>query len=201
VEISLPKRNDLDQREATKRFYDVVWPQRSALLRVAQILTHDVHDAEDLTQDTLVKAFRAIEQFKEGTDARKWLLSILRNTRIDRLRARALSAKEVSLDQFPMDVADGRSAQATEGDGTWENPIEILSKFSDNAVIAALQKLPEEVRWTLLLVDVEDLKNDEAATLLSVPVGTVKSRMHRGRALLRDALINVAHERRLIPGD
>jgi RNA polymerase sigma-70 factor (ECF subfamily) len=198
VKQAWPARTDLDQQEATKRFYDLVWPHRSALLRVAQVLTHDVHDAEDLTQDTLVKAFRAIEQFGAGTDSKKWLLSILRNTRIDRLRASASSAKDISLDQFAVDIADARPQQSTEGDGGWENPAEILNEFSDALVIDALQGLPEEVRWTLLLLDVEDLKLEEAATILGVPLGTVKSRAHRGRALLRQALVAIAQDRRLI---
>ena len=80
----------------------------------------------------------------------------------------------------------------------WQNPQEILNQFSDEAVISALQKLPEDIRWTLLLVDVEELKNEEAAQVLDIPLGTVKSRMHRGRALLRQALRGVVQERRLI---
>src|SRR5882757_1475308 len=162
-------KTDLQQREATERFYECVWPHRSALLRVAQILTHDVHDAEDLTQETLVKAFKAIGQFEGGTDAKKWLLTILRNTGIDRRRASTAYAKEVSLDQFPVDLADARLPGNESDDSGWANP--------------------QEIRWTLLLVDVEELKNEEAAAILDVPLGTVKSRAHRGRALLRQALM------------
>ena len=194
-----PTRTDLEQREATARFYECVWPHRSALLRVAQILTHDLHDAEDLTQEALIKAFRAIEQFELGTDAKRWLLCILRNTRIDRLRASAATAGDVSLDQFPAGFADDRVHSDELEDREWQNPQEILNQFSDETVIAALQRLPEEVRWTLLLVDVEELKQEEAATILDVPLGTVKSRVHRGRALLRQALAAVARERRLVP--
>ena len=186
----------MKQQEATKRFYDLVWPQRSAVLRVAQILTHNVHEAEDLTQETLVKAFKAIAQFKPGTDARKWLLSILRNTRIDRLRAAAKSANDLSLDQFPADFAEDRPASSDAE--SWQNPQEILNQFSDEAVIEALQELPEEIRWTLLLVDVEGLKNEEAAMVLDVPTGTVKSRLHRGRSMLRQMLVAVARDRRLV---
>lgn len=187
----------MEQQEATKRFYDLVWPHRSAVLRVAQILTQNLHEAEDLAQETLLKAFKAIQQFEQGTDARRWLLCILRNTRIDRIRA-AGPGREVSLDRLSAEVADDRPETPARDENEWHNPQEILNQFSDDSVIAALQQLPEELRWTLLLVDVEELKNEEAATVLDVPLGTVKSRAHRGRALLREALMTVAHERRLI---
>jgi RNA polymerase sigma-70 factor, ECF subfamily len=186
----------LKQREATKRFYEFVWPHRAALLRVAQILMHDVHSAEDLTQETLLKAYNAIGQFRPGTDAKKWLLTILRNARIDRLRAAGASARDVSLDQYPIEPEE-RSVE----DSDWQNPQEILHQFADREVIAALQKLPEEIRWTLLLVDVEQLDHPEAAAMLDVPLGTVKSRTHRGRAMLRQALMSFAQERRLIRGE
>jgi DNA-directed RNA polymerase specialized sigma24 family protein len=80
----------LDQREATKRFYEFIWPRRSDVLRVAQILAHDIHEAEDLTLEVFIKAFKAIKQFESGSDAKRWLLAILRNTRIDRRIAGAI---------------------------------------------------------------------------------------------------------------
>jgi len=188
-------RSELDQREATKRFYDLVWPHRSDVLRVAQILARDRHDAEDLAQETLLKAFKAIDQFAAGTDAKKWLLSILRNCRIDRLRLKASSARLVSLEQLAVEPAD-QSIEETSDKGT--NPQDVLSHFSDQQMIDALQMLPEEIRWTILLVDVEEMGHAEAAGLLDVPEGTIKSRTHRGRAMLRQLLMSMAKELRLV---
>ena len=131
-----------------------------------------------------MKAFRAIDQFQRGTDARKWLTAILRNARVDRLRAAGASLNDVSLEQHDVDVAD----QSPPSEPEWERPQELLESFSDAQVIAAMQRLPEEIRWTLLLVDVEGLDHAEAAKVLDVPVGTIKSRAHRGRGMLRTML-------------
>jgi RNA polymerase sigma-70 factor (ECF subfamily) len=134
----------------------------------------------------MLRAFRFIERFRERTDARAWLLAILRNVRIDRLRQNKAQARDVSLDQLATEPAD--NDQAIDEPPGWEQPQEILEAFSDQQMIDALQQLPEEIRWTLLLVDVEQLDHREAAEILDVPVGTIKSRAHRGRAMLRQAL-------------
>jgi RNA polymerase sigma-70 factor (ECF subfamily) len=186
----------LNEREATKRFYDLVWPQRQVILRTAQILTGSAVEAEDLAQETLLKAFKAIDRFQKGTDARAWLLAILRNARIDRIRAAGSGSHTVSLDNMPVEPAapSGTAPQ----DGAWENAEQVLERFSDQQIIDALRKLPDEIRWTLLLVDVEGLDQKEAARILETAVGTIKSRAHRGRAMLREILLPVAREMRLI---
>jgi RNA polymerase sigma-70 factor, ECF subfamily len=188
----------LDQQEATKRFYAELWPHAAVLLRTAQFLTHDANEAEELVQEAMVKAFRRIEQFRPGTDAKAWLMAILRNTRIDRLRSAAAAGGSISLDQVPFDPA-APEAEAAADESVWREPERLMQGFSDRQVIAAMQKLPEDIRWTLLLVDVEGLEHADAAAVLDVPVGTVKSRAHRGRAMLREALVPVAREMRLIP--
>ena len=184
--------------EAHKRFCDVLWPQLSVVLRTAQILCGgDLSEAEDLAQETMIKAFRAMDRFEPSTDARKWLLTILRNARVDRLRSTAGSKHLVSLDALPQEPEDRRPATETE-EPLYTNPQEVLEAFSDRQVIAALQRLPEEIRWTLLLVDVEGLDHRVAADVLEIPVGTIKSRASRGRAMLRDVLLPVARERRVV---
>jgi RNA polymerase sigma-70 factor (ECF subfamily) len=187
----------LKQSQATQQFYELVWPHRATVLRVARIQTGNADEAEDLAQETLLKAFKAIESFRAGTNMRAWLLTILRNTRTDQLRSAAGSADPVSLDELEIEPA---SPEPTTEDRTaaWQNPQELLASFSDAEVIDALGTVSEELRWTLLLVDVEGLDHSDAAVVLNVPVGTVKSRMHRGRAALRDALLPLARDRRLI---
>lgn len=187
----------MDQEEATTRFYAEVWPHAAVLLRTAQFLTHNSAEAEDLVQETLIKAFRRMNQLRPGTGAKAWLMTILRNTRIDRLRAAGPTAQDVSLDQVSVDPPAPPS-EPTSDETVWQEPERMMQGFSDRQVIAAMQELPEDIRWTLLLVDVEGLDHADAAAILDVPVGTVKSRAHRGRAMLRTALLPAAREMRLI---
>jgi RNA polymerase sigma-70 factor (ECF subfamily) len=183
---------------ATRRFYELVWPHRTTVLRVAQILTGGAADAEDLAQDTLLKALRSLDRLREGSDVRAWLLTILRHARVDQLRVAGRSAGTLRLNEVDVDPAQPVDPDAGAAE-TWEQPAEILNAFSDQQVIEALQKLPEKIRLTLLLVDVEQLDHHEAADILNVPVGTVKSRTHRGRAMLRELLSPVAREMGLLP--
>ena len=181
--------------DATQRFYAEVWPHAAAVLRTAQYLTHDDADAQDLAQEVMLKAFHHLDQLREGSDAKAWLITILRRTRIDRIRASAAHSRDVSLQDLPAEPAADEVATT---DDVWSDPEALLQEFSDRQVIDALKKLPEEIRWTLLLVDVEGIDQAEAAAILEVPVGTIKSRAHRGRAMLRDLLAPLARELRMI---
>jgi RNA polymerase sigma-70 factor (ECF subfamily) len=184
--------------EATRRFYDLVWPMLRTVLRTAQILTGSTADADDLAQETLLKAFRSIGQFRDGTDVRAWLLTILRHARIDRLRAAGASAGVVSLDNLGVEPEACDEPEEPDWQALREDPQRALAEFSDHQVIQALQALPDEIRWSLLLVDVEGMGQGEAAEVLGVPLGTIKSRLHRGRAMLRQALLPLARDRRLV---
>jgi RNA polymerase sigma-70 factor (ECF subfamily) len=121
----------------------------------------------------------------------------LRNARIDRLRTAAGSARNVSLSDLSVEPASPAS-ELESGPAAWSNPAEMLAEFSDASVISALSHVSEELRWTLLLVDVEGLDHKEAAEILDVPLGTVKSRVHHGHAALRRALLPLARDRRLV---
>jgi RNA polymerase sigma-70 factor (ECF subfamily) len=184
-----------------QRFRELVWPHAAVVLRVAQMMTggRDGAEADDLAQETMLKAFRSIDSFADGTDAKAWLMTILRHARIDRVRATAANAaRNVPLDELGAEPAATSDEAEWRGLGT--DPAEILEEFSDRQVIQALQALPEEIRWTLLLVDVEGMDHKDAAEVLGVPVGTVKSRAHRGRGMLRAALLPLAKEMRLAAG-
>lgn len=157
----------------------------------------DQAEADDLAQDTMLKAFRAVDQFAAGTDARAWLLTILRNSRVDRLRSKA-AHKTVSLDALAGEPDVEQERHEPRPHSSPAVPSEILEQFSDKEVIDSLQELSEDMRWTLLLIDVEGLDHAEAAEILQVPVGTIKSRAHRGRLLLRDRLESRARQMRLI---
>ena len=154
------------------------------MLRAAQFLTANHADAEDLAQDTLLKAFNAIESLREHTNPRAWLMTIMRNTHIDHVRSR--SSDDVSLEQLDAELpaATERPASAALA----HDPEALLESFSDQDMIRALKSLPRDIRWTLLLVDIEGLPEDQTAEILSIPIGTVKSRLHRGRRMLCEAL-------------
>lgn len=172
--------------DASETFYKIIWPHAATLLRVAQALCRNEPDAEDLVQETLLKAYRHLDQFAQGTDARRWLVTILRNTRIDRVRTLAGRPTPLSIEQTEMDPAAPETAADTSS--TWADPDAMLERLSDQTMIEALLELPEEIRWSLLLVDVEGLEMTDAAGIMEIPVGTVKSRLHRGRRMLKDKL-------------
>lgn len=193
-----------------ERFKRLAWPMMPVVLRTAQCLTRRVDRAEDLAQDTMVKAMRAIDSFQDGTDMKAWLLTILRRTRIDELRSMRNKPLALSLDAEGVDLPDdgnGRVSGDVSGgafggasgggrfDEQWEEPEELMNRLDDEAVVEALRVLPEAIRWTLLLVDVEQMEQVEAAKVLGVAVGTIKSRTHRGRAMLRDRLYETAAKR------
>ena len=183
----------------TDRFYAELWPHRGVVLRVAKLLTHSDVDAEDLAQDALLKAFDKINTLAPGSNAKAWLLTVLRRTHIDRVRSRHHGNGEVSLDALNVDQPAPEHAPP-EDVSAWGDPHRAMAGFSDQEVIVALKRVPEEIRWTLLLVDVQGLDDQEAADVLGVPTGTVKSRLHRGRRMLREHLMTVAIDRRLYPG-
>ena len=175
--------------QATERFYRVAWPLRAVVLRTARFLTRDIHEAEDLAQETMLKAFRFIDRYTEGTEPQAWLMTILRNTRIDRLRSAGRHPPVAALDALECDPP----AKSSDAGSASEQPAaltadEILNDFADQDLIDGLQSLPEEIRFTLLLVDVQELDHTQAAAILEIPVGTVKSRASRGRTMMRDFL-------------
>lgn len=184
----------------SERFYTLIWPHAPAVLRTALFLTRQPAEADDLAQETLTKAFKSLAQFREGTDVKAWLMTILRNTRIDRMRSFANRPATISLDQMVQDPPDpGTDSAATDAstDAAWADPAQMMECFADQQIIDAMQALPEDLRWTLLLVDIQGLAHADAAGILSIPVGTVKSRVHRGHRMLQDALRPLAESMRM----
>ena len=170
------------------------------LLAVAQSFATEAQEAEDLVQETMLKAMRFMDSYQDGTDVQAWLMTILRRTHIDLLRAGRKHARDVSIEGADLalateDQADPGAGQPGHFDDQWDHPEELLGRLEDQTVVEALSALPREIRWTLLLVDVEQMAHTQAAAVLEVPVGTIKSRAHRGRRMLRDRLMGVARKR------
>jgi RNA polymerase sigma-70 factor (ECF subfamily) len=153
------------------------------LFAMAMRLTRNRADAEDLVQDTFVKVFRHADQFKRGTNLRAWLYTILHNTWRNRLRDASREAVEVDSEQVEQAAADGGGSQSV------ETPERILMRSTLDAELqAALDELPEAFRQAVWLRDVEEFTYAEIAEMLNVPIGTVMSRISRGRRLLYEKL-------------
>ena len=163
----------------------------SAALR----MTRNPADAEDLVQDTFIRAYRGFGSFTEGTNLRAWLFRILTNTYINTYRAKQRRPQETELADTDdlylyrrissVDVAS-RSAEDT-----------LFDLFTDDEVKRALEELPENFRLPVLLADVEEFSYKEIAEMLEIPIGTVMSRLHRGRKAMQRALTDFAAERGL----
>ena len=153
----------------------------TAVYRAAIALCGNPDLAEDLVQNTMLKAYERFGSFTQGTHCKAWLLCILRNTWIDHLRKRNNKPTVQSLEEDMV-------AQSKTEKTTWTDANDLLENFTDEQVIKALQRLPEDQRLTLYLVDVEQLSQDEIATITEVAVGTVKSRASRARSALKQSL-------------
>ncbi len=182
-----PWRTSRIPRAQVDRFKRLCWPALPLLLRSARFLTWDEDDAEDLVQDTMLKALRAIDSFQDGSDVRAWLMTIMRRTQIDRVRAQSRRIECVPLDDEAA-VDPGEEPPVPQLDKDWNAPEALLEQFEDTQIVIALRSLPDAIRWTLLLVDVEGLGHQQAAEILGIPEGTVKSRAYRGRRMLCVAL-------------
>jgi RNA polymerase sigma-70 factor (ECF subfamily) len=156
-----------------------------ALYRVALRLTGNPADADDLVQETVLKAYRAWDQYERGTNAKGWLLTILRNSFINEYRRRARHPENVDLDTI--------EPFAVFGDIQEEDPQgAFFDKIVDDEVLRAIDALPEVFRETVVLSDVEGMSYQEIARILDVPVGTVKSRLFRARQMLQGKLYDYA---------
>lgn len=151
-------------------------------------------DADDLAQETFLRAFERFELFQTGTNCKAWLFQILRNIWIDRLRKMNVTGRALPLEEQIV-------AEPAHEDGvTWSNSQDLLENFSDEHVIDALRDLPDDQRLTLFLVDVEQLSQNEVAEIMGVATGTVKSRTSRGRTALKRRLASHAKQMGLMRG-
>jgi RNA polymerase sigma-70 factor (ECF subfamily) len=175
------------------RFERVVLPQLDAIYTAALRLTRNPDDAKDLMQETVLRAFRFFHQFAAGTNCRAWLLTILYNNFRNGYRRSAREQVSATTEAFDQTVEGHRLL----ADAPRNNPEDLLAgRMLGRQIEKALAALPAEFRETLILVDVQELNYQEVAEVLEIPLGTVKSRVSRGRALMREALHEIAAARR-----
>lgn len=162
-----------------------------SLYNFAIRLANDPSDAEDLVQDTIVKAYRFFSSYERGTNAKAWLFRILKNSYINNYRKQSKQPYKVDYDEISTYYESVRSERSDTTDMEQIMYRELL----DDEVTRALNKLPEDFRTVVLLCDIEGFTYEEIANMLDVPIGTIRSRLHRGRNLLRTSLSQYANRR------
>jgi len=180
----------------TKAFEDLVLEHLDMLYAVALRLTRNAVDAQDLTQNTVVKALRFHARFKDGTYIKAWLLTILRNTFINEYRRKVRRPDFVELTG-----SEAAASTAPDPDVAFE-PAEDsttdLLELLDDRVKEAVESLPEDFRMAVIMADLKDKSYKEIAEAMGCPLGTVMSRLYRGRKMLREQLYDYAKDRRLV---
>ena len=190
---------EIEEDEAgprSKEFEQLVLEHMDMLYAVALRLTRNPADAQDLTQNCVVKALRFHAKFQAGTYIKAWLLTILRNTFINeyRRKVRRPSFVELSGAEQAADTAPDPQVRYEPTVMNTSNLLELL----DDEVRQAIESLPKDFRDAVIMADLEDMSYKEIADIMDCPLGTVMSRLYRGRKLLRDQLFQYAKDRRLV---
>ncbi|HTL40553.1 MAG TPA: sigma-70 family RNA polymerase sigma factor [Pseudolysinimonas sp.] len=178
-------------------FEEQAIPFMDQLYAAAMRMTRNPADAGDLVQETYAKAYAAFGQFEQGTNLKAWLYRILTNTFINSYRKNQRQPYQGAIDDLE-DWQLGSAESLTQGRTTRSAEAEAIDHLPDSDVKEALQSIPEDFRLAVYLADVEGFAYQEIADIMKTPVGTVMSRLHRGRRLLRDLLAEYARERGII---
>ena len=170
-----------------------------SLYTAALRMTRNPADAEDLVQETYLKAYRAFNSFTEGTNLKAWLYRILTNTYINTYRAKKRRPEESDVDDLENFYLYRRLGGLEGAQAGRSAEDEVLDRFTESEVKEAIESLPEQFRMAVLLGDVEGFSYKEIAEILDVPIGTVMSRLHRGRRALQKRLYDFGRQRGLVP--
>jgi RNA polymerase sigma-70 factor (ECF subfamily) len=197
------KTNKETNQDKKKQFEALFLPLMDNLYNLAMRMTRNSGDAEDLVQETYLKAFRFFDHFQEGTNAKAWVITILTNTFRTKYRKIQKEPTQVDfdavenfflVDEFKPNIQPANKSEARDSDTITE----ILKSYVSDDIIKALENIPEQFRMAVLLSDVERFNYQEIAEIIGASVGTVKSRIFRGRKLLQKQLYEFAKERGIV---
>ncbi len=170
------------------RFEEEALELADQVYRVARHMVGSREEAEDLVQETYARAFRSWHQFQPGTNLRAWLLRILTNLNIDRGRRKQRTPDMQSIEASDYYLAD----KLEEAGGPISEEERVDERLSQDSIVAALSQVPHDFRDVIVLVDIGDFSYEDAAQILDIPIGTVMSRLHRGRRILKHELAESA---------
>ena len=188
------KSSELDKRKSFER---EALPHMEALYRTALRMTKNANDAEDLVQEAFTKAYRFWDKFEQGSNCRAWLFKIMTNIFINEYRSKSRAPMAVNVDDIDDNYLYGQLAQG----GSEENPEQLLfAKIFDDDVKKAIEELPDDFRMVVVLSFLEGFSYQEIAEIADLQLGTVKSRLHRGRKLLQKKLFDYALKNGYIKG-
>ena len=199
LELPLMTTDDAQDEARAKRelFQEQALPFADQLYAAAMRMTRNPADAADLVQETFVKAFQAFGQYQQGTNLKAWLYRIQTNTFINNYRKNQRNPYQGTIDDLE-DWQLGGAESVTQSTSTRSAEAEAIDHLPDSAVKDALQSIPEDFRLAVYFADVEGFSYQEIADIMKSPVGTVMSRLHRGRRMLREALSDYARDRGII---
>ncbi|MCE1179991.1 MAG: sigma-70 family RNA polymerase sigma factor [Micrococcales bacterium] len=184
------------EAERRARFEREAMPLLDQLYSAALRTTRNPADAEDLVQETFAKAYGAFHQYRPGTNLKAWMYRILTNTYINSYRKKQrepLQSDAAEVEDYQLHRAESHSSS-----GLRSAEMDALDRLPDTEVKQALQSLPEDFRMAVYLADVEGFAYKEIAEIMETPIGTVMSRLHRGRKMLREQLTDYARERGIV---
>jgi RNA polymerase sigma-70 factor (ECF subfamily) len=197
LDLALMANDDASEDDARAKrelFQEQALPYMDQLYAAAMRMTRNPADAADLVQETYVKAFQAFGQFQQGTNLKAWLYRIQTNTFINNYRKNQRNPYQGTIDDLE-DWQLGGAESITQSLSTRSAEAEAIDHMPDSVVKNALQAMPEDFRLAVYFADVEGFSYQEIADIMKTPVGTVMSRLHRGRRLLRESLSEYARER------
>ncbi|TNL98407.1 sigma-70 family RNA polymerase sigma factor [Corynebacterium tapiri] len=182
----------MTERERAQRFEEEALPLLDTLYGGALRMTRNPQDAEDLVQETYLKAYKAFDSFKPGTNLKAWLYRIMTNSYINTYRKKQRQPAQTPTEE----ISDYQLYTTSSHDSTGlkSAEVEALNNLPDEQVVEAMNQLSDDYRMVVYYADIEGLAYKEVAEIMDTPLGTVMSRLHRGRKQLRELLKDVAHE-------
>jgi RNA polymerase sigma-70 factor (ECF subfamily) len=190
-------RRGLTTDSQRRQFEKLILPHESSLFAPAMALTHSASDAEDLVQETLVRAYDRFDTFRADGSPRAWLHTIMRNLFFNAYRKKSREPKHVSLEFFDPATSDlagsggGIASRVAPNQPTLDSPErQVISEMEGSAVLDAVRNLPQEYRQVVAMADIQGMPYQEIAEALRIPIGTVRSRLSRGRERVRRAVFS-----------